>query len=343
YFSTLAPLEADATAQRLALERLKERRAHPQIHSAGRGDDLRRFYALFPPADKLTDEVQKLHELARTAGLGPVGLPRDPARPRQLPAVPRIHRPGAEENADRLSRRAAFRAQEGDREPARGAAAPHHLRPAPGRSAMKRTLLALFFLLAACATGPTPIEDARKRFDEGRSDEALAVLQKASRENPQDNYLRVEYHRMRDVVVAQWLAQAEALRQSARFDAAETLYRRVLSHDQANPRATSGLAQVETDRRHAALAAQAEQLVRAGKFREAQDVLRPVLTENPQQKDARRLQRVIDDKLVPPVIVSAALKPASTKPISIELRDVTLRNIFETLQRATGINFIFDR
>jgi len=208
---------------------------------------------------------------------------------------------------------------------------------------MKRTLLALFFLLAACATGPTPIEDARKRFDEGRSDEALAVLQKASRENPQDNYLRVEYHRMRDVVVAQWLAQAEALRQSARFDAAETLYRRVLSHDQANPRATSGLAQVETDRRHAALAAQAEQLVRAGKFREAQDVLRPVLTENPQQKDARRLQRVIDDKLVPPVIVSAALKPASTKPISIELRDVTLRNIFETLQRATGINFIFDR
>ena len=43
YFSTLAPLEADAAAQRLALERLKERRAHPQIHSAGRGDDLRRF------------------------------------------------------------------------------------------------------------------------------------------------------------------------------------------------------------------------------------------------------------------------------------------------------------
>ena len=54
------------------------------------------------------------------------------------------------------------------------------------------------------------------------------------------------------------------------------------------------------------LAAQAEQLVRAGKFREAQDVLRPVLTENPQQREARRLQRVIDDKLVPPVIVSAA-------------------------------------
>jgi len=208
---------------------------------------------------------------------------------------------------------------------------------------MKPIRLALFLLLAACATGPTPSEDARKRFDEGRSDEALAVLQKASRDNPENSALRTEYYRMRDVVVAQWLSQAESLRQSQRFDAAETLYRRVLSHDATNPRATAGLAQIETDRRHAGAAAQAEQLVRAGKFREAQDVLRPVLTENPQQKDARRLQRVIDDKLVPPVIVSAALKPASPKPISIELRDVTLRNIFETLQRATGINFIFDR
>src|SRR5262249_52955128 len=152
-------------------------------------------------------------------------------------------------------------------------------------SAMKRTLLALFFLLAACATGPTPLEDARKRLDEGRSDEALAVLQKASRENPQDMRLRTEYFKMREVVVAQWMAQAEGLRLAQRFDAAETLYRRVLSHDQANPRASAGLAQIETDRRHAAAAAQAEQLVRAGKYREAQDVLRPVLTENPQQKD----------------------------------------------------------
>jgi general secretion pathway protein D len=208
---------------------------------------------------------------------------------------------------------------------------------------MKRIRFVLFLLLAACATGPSPIDDARKRFDEGRSDEALAVLQKASFENAENSALRTEYYRMRDVVTAQWLSQAESLRQSQRFDAAETLYRRVLSHDAKNPRATAGLAQIETDRRHAGAAAQAEQLVRAGKFREAQDVLRPVLTENPQQKDARRLQRVIDDKLVPPVIVSAALKPASPKPISIELRDVTLRNIFETLQRATGINFIFDR
>jgi general secretion pathway protein D len=208
---------------------------------------------------------------------------------------------------------------------------------------MKRILLVLLVLVAACSTTPNTIDEARKHFEEGRGDEALAMLQKAVRENPEDGALKNEYFRMRDVTVFQWLAQAEALRQTGRFDAAETLYRRILSHHPENPRAAAGLQQVETDRRHAATVAQAEQLVKGGKYREAQDRLRPVLTENPQQRDARRLQRVIDEKLVPPVIVTAQLKPASPKPISIELRDVTLRNIFETLQRATGINFIFDR
>src|SRR4030095_13681998 len=109
------------------------------------------------------------------ARLGPVGLPRDAARARQLRPVPRLRRLGAEEHADRVARCHALRAQEGRREPARGAAASHHLRPAPGRPAMKRILL-LLVLLAGCATGPAPVDDARKRFDEGRSDEALAIL-----------------------------------------------------------------------------------------------------------------------------------------------------------------------
>src|SRR3982074_1925907 len=117
----------------------------------------------------------------------------------------------------------------------------------------------------------------------------------------------------------------------------------MLAHDPANPRAAMGLEQIESDRRHRSLAAVAEQLVKAGKYREAQDVLRPVLTENPQQRDARRLQRQIDDKLVKPAIVTVQLRPSIAKPISIELREVTVRNVFEVLQRASVINFVFDR
>ena len=63
---------------------------------------------------------------------------------------------------------------------------------------------------------------------------------------------------------------------------------------------------LEVDRRHRTAVAEADALVKAGKYREAQDVLRPVLTENPQQRDARRMQRTIDDRLVKPAIVTRA-------------------------------------
>jgi general secretion pathway protein D len=206
-----------------------------------------------------------------------------------------------------------------------------------------RRLAALAFLFAAGCAAPTVVDEARQRFNDGHGDEALALLQQAAKQNPNDLAVRGEYFRLRELMVAQWLAQAEVLRQAGQYEGAEALYRRVQAHDAANSRAAAGLAQIEADRRHRALVASAEQLVKAGKYREAQDVLRPVLTENPQQRDARRLQRLIDDKLVKPVIVTVQLRPSILKPISIELREVTVRNVFEVLQRASGINFVFDR
>ena len=190
---------------------------------------------------------------------------------------------------------------------------------------------------------PSAVGRSERLFDQGRGEEALALLQKTHKDNPDNQGARAEYYRLRELLSAQWLAQAEVLRSAGQFDAAEALYRRVQNHDPGNVRATAGLAQVETDRRHRAVVVASEQLVRAGKYREAQDLLRPVLTENTQQRDARRLQRAIDEKLVRPVLVSAELRPASASAVSLDLRDVTVRNIFEVLQKTTGITFVFDR
>jgi len=69
YVSSLAPLEREAAAQRLALERLKARAPLQPVASGGRADELRRFQGLFPSASALTGEVERLHRLARGAGL----------------------------------------------------------------------------------------------------------------------------------------------------------------------------------------------------------------------------------------------------------------------------------
>jgi general secretion pathway protein D len=208
---------------------------------------------------------------------------------------------------------------------------------------MTRALRLFMLLLLAGCVAPTIVDEANRRYQEGRGDEALQILADGMKKHPQDGPLRAEYFRLRDTLVGQWLAQAEVLRQAGDLDGAGTLYRHIQTHDPANARAAAGVAQISADRRHRAVIAASEQLVKAGKYREAQDLLRPVLTENPQQRDARRVQRAIDEQLVKPALLTVQLKPTIAKPVSIDLREVTLRNVFEVLQRASGINFVFDR
>jgi len=69
YGTALAPMEHEAKAQRLALERLRSRAPYQPVSAGGRADELRRFYNLFPPASELTDDVERLHRLARSSGL----------------------------------------------------------------------------------------------------------------------------------------------------------------------------------------------------------------------------------------------------------------------------------
>jgi general secretion pathway protein D len=204
------------------------------------------------------------------------------------------------------------------------------------------SLVGACMLLAACALDPI-LKEAREHFEGGRGEQALVTLDKASREHPSNLAYRNEYFRQRELLVAQWLSQAETLRLSGQFDLAGELYRRIQKHDPQNARARAGLAQIETDRRHRLLIADAEKLVKIEKYAEAQDVLRPVLNENPNQREARRLQRLIEEKMLKPAVTAPRLRTATAKPMLLELRDVPLRSVFEVIGRAAGVSFVFDK
>src|SRR5258706_5343320 len=97
-------------------------------------------------------------------------------------------------------------------------------------------------LVAACAA--PLIKDTRALMSDGRVEEALATLEKATREDPQNHAYRSEYFRLRDFAVAQWLVPAEALRAGAQFEAAAGPYRPALQYDPAHSPAPAGLAPV---------------------------------------------------------------------------------------------------
>src|SRR5437016_9250146 len=211
------------------------------------------------------------------------------------------------------------------------------------KTSSKTVCAALALALVAACTGDALIRDTRALLNEGRTDEALASLEKATREDPQNHAYRSEYFRLREFATAQWLVQAESLRTTAQVEAANELYRRVLKYDAANARATQGLAQIEMDVRHRALLGEVDKLVKAEKYRDARDVLAPVLAENPAQREARQLQRLIEEKTTKPAVALLQLRSSVTKPISLELKDVPLRTVFDVIARAANLNFLFDK
>lgn len=69
YFTALRPAEHELGAQREAAERLRARGPFRPVAVDDRADELRRFYGLFPPIERLTEELERVYSLAREAKL----------------------------------------------------------------------------------------------------------------------------------------------------------------------------------------------------------------------------------------------------------------------------------
>ena len=149
--------------------------------------------------------------------------------------------------------------------------------------------------------------------------------------------------RIRDAQVAQLLQQAESLRVAGDLDSAAALYSRVVEQDPANPRARAGFLALERDRRHQVLLAEAERLAKEQRHREAADRVQLVLAENPGSRDAQRFQRLIEDQSARQELMPVRLRAQFAKPMSFDLRDVTVRSVLDIVARQTGVSFVYDK
>jgi len=198
-------------------------------------------------------------------------------------------------------------------------------------------------VLAACATAPE-LRQSRELAAEGRDGDALARLEAGVKRAPDDLQLRAALVRQRDLTLARLLAAGDAARAAGNASAAEQAYRAALEIDPRQPRAGAGLEGLMQDRRHEAAVAQAQKLADEDRLPAAEARLREVLLENPGHPAARRLmQRLREQQL------AAELRPArlrlelARKPITLEVRDMPLRNVFDVIARTAGVNFVFDR
>ena len=197
-------------------------------------------------------------------------------------------------------------------------------------------------LLAGCATHPA-IQESQALLAAGRLDESVQRLEEGLRESGNNQELRTAYFRQRDRVAAQLVAQAETERLAGRQDEAQAIYLRAQKIDPSNPRVRDGLIALDNERRVAARLTEAKALIERKDAAGAERVLRDLLSKAPSHAEARRLlARLRADAPAadaPPQALSAAL----SKPITLDFRDIQIKQVFDVIARTAGVNFVFDK
>ncbi len=208
------------------------------------------------------------------------------------------------------------------------------------RSAIRLPLAVLALaVLAACAT---PQHEAQQLSEAGQPDAALTLLLQAHADKSPDPQLRAAYLKQRELVVHQWLNQAESARRAGHADDARSAVDHVAAIASGDDRITWMRARLARDARHRKLMAEAQADIDQQQWSKAEGLARSVLDEEPGDTAARVLLTRVSEHQAAKARDEPALA-SGNKPVTLEFHDAPLRSVFDALAYAAGINFVFDK
>lgn len=206
-------------------------------------------------------------------------------------------------------------------------------------------LCAVVAMVAGCAASQA-FRQGTELIGEGKAEQGLAKLEEAVKLEPRNAEYRIALAVQRASIVGALISSGEAARREGRLTEAERAYRQALVIDANNAMARQGLDASVAERRHRAVVVEAETMFKKGTeadLAEALDRLRPVLSENPNQKEALNLKARLDEARAKFTRPEAKLAVTYRKPITLEFRDAPLRSVFDVISKVSGLNFFFDR
>jgi len=196
-------------------------------------------------------------------------------------------------------------------------------------------------LLTGCAAAGL-YRDGQSMLAQGDAEAGMNKFQEALRLEPNNAQYRSALILARERTVLDWLKRAENAAAQGEPQEAEAWYRRILAIDTDNARARAGLSRIQRDRRLSDLQKEADSAWGRNDPATAQRALRGLLAEAPDNARALELKRLIEEKTTRPA-ADTQLAASLRKPITIEFKDTTLKQVFEVLARSSGLNFIFDK
>jgi len=202
--------------------------------------------------------------------------------------------------------------------------------------------LALVFLAAGCAV-QSPTQAGRTLMEQGQTDAGLQALEALARSAPNNLEYKTAFLTGQRLAAQSWLAQAQARAQRKDWTAASALLERVLSLYPDDDLARRALLRVRQQERVAHTLAQGQQAAQAKDWESARSYAQAVLRDDATHLDAQALQATALEKIAIAANSTSALSKAFRQPISLEFRDASVRQIFESLARGSGLNFVLDK
>ena len=196
-------------------------------------------------------------------------------------------------------------------------------------------------MLAGCAA-QMAYRDGKDLVAQGKPEAALEKFQEALTHDPHNVEYRQALLQTRERASASFLQQADREASAGTSEEARKLYQRVLGIEPANVKALAGLKALDSEAHQATLLTAADMALRKKDLDLARKNISQVLIENPTSARALALRKSIED-MTDKSASESQLAKAYKKPITIEFRDVALKQIFEVISRTSGLNFLFDK
>lgn len=203
----------------------------------------------------------------------------------------------------------------------------------------KFALVAMLAVFVVACTADRQHREGLNLLGEGQSDLGIRKLKDAVLSAPDDVRFRADLRARTEEEVAKLLSQADVSRAAGNNNHAVALYERVKRIEPDNDRAIAGLLLLARLQRHPVMMSDAQEALRAGDTAKAVGLLRQVLTDDPQNKEANGMLRQISQ----PSVEEQRLQLVQLRPINLEFRDASLKLVLEALSRASGVNFILDK
>ncbi len=224
-----------------------------------------------------------------------------------------------------------------NRNPATDTMRSHHL------PVLRRLCLTALAVLSTSCANDAGVRESQRLVAAGRPEEALKVVEAAAKAEPRRGEAYNAYIAQRTALVAAYLRDGETLRARNDLDGAETQYRNALRLDAMDDVARAGLQGLQHDRQLERQLTAATDALRRGDLVAADRDARAVLAQRSGHRGARAVLRELSDRQGRTDTAEPRLLAALARTISVELRDVPLRNVFEILSREGQLNFVLDR